>query len=138
MFSRKNKDRQPRKIARRATFSHDEKKLTVCTELEAVPTMQALRQASEAIEATEKALAASPADEALQEAYGRAVLELFACALGRDNVDRLLDLYGADLGDFMRDVKRFVFGVVLPAAKKAEARELKRGRTGAGWRWSNA
>ena len=138
MFLAKNKARKPRKITRRAIFAHNGQKATVSISLEAAATMEKLRAASETLADLEAQLKATPADEIAQEEYGNATLQLFACVLGRDGVERLLDLYGKDLGSFVRDVRLFVFGDVVPAMRKAEARELRSGRTGTGWRWSNA
>lgn len=138
MFLKKNKARKPRTITRRAAFTHGGEKVTMTVNLEAAATMEKLRAASEAMAHLEAQLKANPADETAQEEYGNAMLQLFACVLGRDGVEQLLDLYGKDLGSFVRDVRLFIFGDIVPAMRKAEARELRSGRTGAGWRWSNA
>ena len=138
MFLKKNKARKPRTITRRAVFAHNGQKATVSISLEAAATMEKLRAASEAMAHLEAQLKANPADETAQEEYGNAMLQLFACVLGRDGVEQLLDLYGKDLGSFVQDVRLFIFGDVVPAMRKAEARELRNGRTGTGWRWSNA
>ena len=131
----KSKPGRVKRFKGKAVFKHGHGKAAVKIDLEAAETMRRLREMQAVINEKETALKADPENEDLQEQSGSTVLDMFAAVLGRDGVLQALSVYKADngktdTGDFVRDVKHYIFFKAVPQLKKLEAKELK-------WGWMN-
>ena len=69
-------------------------------------------------------IAKEPESEKAQEAFGSAVIAMFAVIFGKDNAHKLLTYYEARYTEMLLDVLPFINEVVMPKVREAcEARK---------------
>ncbi len=122
----------------KVVFAHGEKMVTIRVNVCVSEAAGKIRSAHKALIESEKALKGEPLNGELQEQYGGAVLNVFAAVLGTDGVTQALDVYGNDVGDFVRDVKRYVFGRAIPKICKLDEKRFRKENGSGLWRWRNA
>ena len=66
-------------------------------------------------------VAEKPDSEEAQEAFGAAVIALFAVIFGKDNADKIIEYYEGRYTEMLLDVFPFINEAVMPKVKEASA-----------------
>lgn len=62
-----------------------------------------------------------PQSAKAQEAFGTAVIAIFAVLFGKENTDKIIAFYDGRYAEMLRDIMPFIDDVLLPKLKEASA-----------------
>jgi hypothetical protein len=86
----------------------------------------AISDAQDVLVMAQKLIEQEPHSAKAQEAYGSAIIALFAVVFGKENTEKILAFYDGNYEEMLIDVCPFISDVIMPKVKEAsEARKAQ-------------